>query len=258
MLIDTHCHLNDDRFRDDLDEVLRRAEAAGVAAVVVPGVDVASSERAIALAERYPQVFAAVGIHPEALDRVTERDFAAIAALADHPKVVAIGEVGLDYYWNVAPPEVQQEAFRRQMVLAREKRLPVIVHNRDATEDTVRLIEEMRHPDTFGVMHCFTENIEIARRCIAAGFYISYAGPVTFKNADRVRATAAQVPLVRMVVETDAPYLTPHPFRGRRNEPGHVRLVAERLADVRGLALADLAHTLTDNARRLFPRLTLP
>jgi TatD DNase family protein len=255
MLFDTHCHLNAEQFEDDLEAVVERARAAGVEYIVVPGVDAASSERAIAIAERYEGVYAAVGIHPEVLDKVTDADFDAVAALVDHPKVVAIGEIGLDYYWDVAPRPVQQEALRRQIELAAKAQLPVIIHNRDATADTVRVLEESCRGQVVGVMHCFTGSYETAQRCMRLGFYISYGGPVTFKNAHNVREVAARIPDDRLVIETDAPYLTPHPHRGKRNEPAYVRLVAERLAELRGQTMEELASQTRENALRLFARM---
>ncbi|GMA50552.1 putative metal-dependent hydrolase YabD [Alicyclobacillus contaminans] len=252
-LFDTHCHLFDDKFSEDLASVVERARAAGVRRMVVPGVDVDTSRRAIELADRYPEVYAAVGIHPESLADWDAAVLAEIEALTAHPKVVAIGEIGLDYYWDVAPRLVQQEVFVRQLELARNVGLPVIIHNRDATEDTVRLIETRANGVT-GVMHCFTGSIETARRCIRRGFFISYGGPVTFKNAENVRKAAREIPDEWLVVETDAPYLSPHPYRGQRNEPARVAQVVEVLAETRGQTLEELARLTYDNAHRLFPR----
>ncbi|WP_074954853.1 TatD family hydrolase [Alicyclobacillus macrosporangiidus] len=253
MLFDTHCHLFDERFQDDLDEVVARARTAGVRHFVVPGVDVETSRAAIALAERYDGVYAAVGVHPESLAEYRPEMLDDIRRLAAHPKVVAIGEIGLDYYWDVAPREVQKQVFQAQMDLARELGLPVVVHNRDATEDVVRILETGAAGVT-GVMHCFTGDLETAMRCVRCGFLISYGGPLTFKNAEGVRQAAAGVPLDALVVETDSPYLSPHPFRGKRNEPERVRLVAEKLAEIRGLPLEELAAITTQNALRLFRR----
>jgi TatD DNase family protein len=254
MLFDTHCHLNAEQFEDDLEAVIQRAREAGVTDIVVPGVDAESSRRAIAIAEQHEGIYAAVGVHPEVLDRVSWTELDTIAELASHPKVVAIGEIGLDYYWNVAPREVQQEWLRRQIELAAELRLPVVIHNRDATADTVSLLEETCPGRVTGVMHCFTGSYEIAQRCIKIGFFISYGGPVTFKNAHNVRETAARIPLDRLVVETDSPYLTPHPYRGKRNEPARVRLVAEKLAELHGRTVEEIEEITYANALRLFPR----
>ncbi|MBX6352685.1 MAG: TatD family hydrolase [Thermoflavifilum sp.] len=254
MLFDTHCHLNADQFRDDLDEVVQRAREAGVTHIVVPGVDAENSRRAIEIAERYEGVYAAVGVHPESLDKADWAELDEIAKLAEHPKVVAIGEIGLDYYWNVAPREVQQAWLRKQLELAAVLKLPVVIHNRDATADTVALLEEVCPGRVTGVMHCFTGSFETAQRCIRIGFFISYGGPVTFKNAHNVREAAARVPLEHVVVETDSPYLTPHPYRGKRNEPARVRLVAEKLAELYGRSVEEMEAITHANALRLFPR----
>jgi TatD DNase family protein len=251
MLFDTHCHLFDEQFADDVEAAIDRARGAGVQYMVVPAVDVASAHRAIALAERHEEIYAAVGIHPESLKNLSESAFAEVEALASHPKVVAIGEIGLDYYWNVAPREVQKEVFLRQIDIARRAKLPIIIHNRDATEDTVEIIERHCRGVT-GVMHCFTGSIETAKRCMKQGFYISYGGPVTFKNAENVRKAALQISDEFLLVETDSPYLSPHPFRGKRNEPARVSLVVEKLAELRGQTFDAVAQFTLQNGRRLF------
>lgn len=254
MLFDTHCHLNDEQFKDDVEAVLERAHAEGVTRIVVPGVDVASSERAIRLAERFEGVYAAVGIHPESLDNLPGGVLDEIESLTTHEKVVAIGEIGLDYYWDVAPREFQQEVFAAQIELAKKRALPIIIHNRDATEDTVRLVEAA--PDEVkGVMHCFTGSVETAKRCIEKGFFISFGGPVTFKNAVNVQKTAAQIPHEWLLVETDSPYLSPHPLRGKRNEPARVKLVAEKLAELREQEFSTLVAETTENALKLFHKI---
>ncbi len=254
MLFDTHCHLNDAQFEDDIEEVFERAREAGVTHIVVPGVDVPSSERAIRLAERFAGVYAAVGIHPESLADLSDSALDEIRALTSHPKVVAIGEIGLDYYWDVAPRPYQQEVFAAQINLANETGLPIIIHNRDATEDTVRMVEEAPAAVT-GVMHCFTGSYETAMQCIRKGFYISFGGPVTFKNAVNVQKTATQIPDQSLFVETDSPYLSPHPLRGKRNEPARVRLVAEKLAELRGQSVEELAAITMKNALSMFQRI---
>jgi TatD DNase family protein len=254
VLFDTHCHLNDEQFKDDVESVLERAHAEGVTNIVVPGVDVTSSERAILLAEKYEGVYAAVGIHPESLKDLPETELDQIRALTRHPKVVAIGEIGLDYYWDVAPRSFQQEIFAAQIALAADCGLPILIHNRDATEDTVRMVKGAPQ-GVHGVMHCFTGSIETALECIRKGFYISFGGPVTFKNAVGVQKTAAQVPDEWLVVETDSPYLSPHPLRGKRNEPGRVRLVAEKLAELREKEYLEIAALSMANALRLFPKI---
>ncbi|MCL6626435.1 TatD family hydrolase [Alicyclobacillus shizuokensis] len=252
MLFDSHCHLFDDRFRDDLDAVLKRARQAGVTGFVVPGVDLATGEQALALARQHGDIYAAVGLHPESLAEASLADVPAIAALTQDERVVAVGEIGLDYYWDTAPRDVQQEVLRAQLRLAKERRLPVIIHNRDATLDTVRLLEEEAAPELTGVMHCFSADWPAAERCLAIGFYISFGGPVTFKSNKVLQEVAARVPDDRLLVETDSPYLSPHPLRGKRNEPERVRLVAEKLAELRGQTVDEVARLTTGNARRLF------
>jgi TatD DNase family protein len=252
MLFDSHCHLFDERFTDDLDAVMDRAYKAGVEGFVVPGVDVATSRQAIAISRRYQGVYAAVGIHPESLAEASIEDLTEIRELAADDAVVAIGEIGLDYYWDVAPREKQQEVLRAQLRLAKELRLPVVIHNRDATEDTIRLLEEEAGPDLRGVMHCFSADLEAAKRCLAIGFFISFGGPVTFKSARDLQAVAAEIPDEALLIETDSPYLSPHPLRGQRNEPARVRLVAEKLAELRGQTVDELAELTRQNAHRLF------
>lgn len=254
MLFDTHCHLNDEQFQEDLDEVFHRATAAGVTRIVVPGVDVPSSERAIRLAEKFEPVYAAVGIHPESLKDLSDSVFDQIRDLARHEKVVAIGEIGLDYHWDVAPRETQREVFARQIDLAADTSLPIIIHNREATEDTVQMV--MAAPDhVVGIMHCFTGSVETAQQCIEKGFFISFGGPVTFKNAVNVQHTAVEIPDEWLLVETDSPYLSPHPLRGKRNEPARVKLVAEKLAELRGQSLDEIASITMANALRLFHKM---
>ena len=216
--------------------------------------DVATSKSAIELAERHDFIYAAVGIHPEAANGITDADLAIIAQLARHQKVVAIGEIGLDYYWDTAPRDVQQQVLRRQIQLAKEVGLPVIIHNRDATQDTVQVLTEECQQQVHGVMHCFTGSYETAMQCIELGFFISFGGPVTFKNARNVKEVAAQIPNDWLLVETDAPYLTPHPFRGKRNEPAHVRLVADMLAELRGQSYEEIARQTMENGLRLFEK----
>lgn len=254
MLFDSHCHLFDEQFEQDVEDVVQRAREAGVHYMVVPAVDVKTSEAAIRLAEKYEGIYAAVGIHPESLNDLRDSDFAAVESLAKHPKVVAIGEIGLDYYWNVAPREVQMNVFRRHIEIARRTDLPIIIHNRDATQDTVDIIEQ-DCSGVIGVMHCFTGSWETAQRCIRKGFYISFGGPATFKNAEGVRKAAKEIPDDSLLIETDSPYLSPHPFRGKRNEPARVALVAEKLAEVREQTYDSLAKQTTQNGLRLFSKI---
>lgn len=251
MLTDAHAHVDDAAFARDRADVLVRAKAAGVGRIINAGCDMASSARAIALAEQYDWVYAAVGIHPHDLAGVGEADFQQLQEWTRHPKVVAIGEIGLDYYRHITPVPAQQAVFRRQLALAREAGKPVIIHDRDAHGDIMDILRREGQGLT-GMLHCFSGSWEMARAVLAQGFYLSFAGPVTFHNARRVVEVVQQAPLDRILVETDSPYLTPEPLRGRRNEPAYVRYVAEFIAALRGLSLAELAARTTANAAKLF------
>ncbi|GAB6877716.1 TatD family hydrolase [Thermaerobacter litoralis] len=252
VLVDTHCHLDFPDYDGDRDRVVEAARAAGVAAMITIGIDLASSRRAVALAERYAGVYAAVGIHPHSAGESTPAALAELRRLAGHPRVVAIGEIGLDYHRGRAGEEAQKRAFRAQLELAAELGLPVIIHQRDAVEDLWALLASPDVPRVEGVLHCFSAGPEWAWRWTEASWFVGLDGPVTFKNGEAARAVARTVPLDRLLVETDAPFLAPHPYRGRRNEPAWVRLVAERIAAERGMALAELAARTTANAVRLF------
>lgn len=251
-LFDTHCHLMDDQFDNDLDDVIVKARETGVSHMVIPAVDVQSAHRAIAIAENYEGVYAAVGIHPEAAKDVPDVDFALMEQLAEHEKVVAIGEIGLDYYWDAAPRPEQQEVMRRQIEIAKRVNLPVIIHNRESTADVLTVLKESGASEVGGIMHCFNESLEVAKVCLDMSFYISFGGPVTFKRADDVREVAANIPADRLLVETDSPYLSPHPYRGKRNEPMRVQIVAQKVADVRSESLEAIAETTMQNAMRIF------
>jgi TatD DNase family protein len=255
-LVDTHAHLMDPAFAADLPAVLERAAAAGVTAIICVGYDLASSRAAVALAAQWPQLWATVGIHPNYLSAAPAGWRAELAELARAPRVVAIGETGLDYYRDYTPPPQQRAGFEEQLALAATLDLPVVVHCRDAEADVLAAIQQHARPSGgSGVLHCFSGSAATMRAAVAAGYYISFAGPLTFKTAEPLRAVAAQVPRDRLLVETDAPYLSPVPYRGQRNEPAHVRLTAERLAVLHGLSLAELAAQTTRNAHRLFPSL---
>ncbi len=258
MLIDTHCHFNHARFAEDIPACIERAQAAGVTQMIVVGADAEGSEQAVAIAEQYGQgLFATIGVHPHEAkhwDAATEARF---RTLADHPKVVAIGEIGLDYHYDFSPREAQFAAFRAQMRLAREAQLPVVIHCREAYADTLQLLAEEGAYGTGGVMHCWAGTVEEANQTVALGLALGFGGTLTFKNAEEVRQAAQTVPLETLLIETDAPYLAPMPHRGKRNEPAYVRFVAERLAELRGMTLEEIARLTTANAHRTFPRLTL-
>ncbi|MBB6177755.1 TatD DNase family protein [Anoxybacillus tengchongensis] len=252
MLFDTHAHLNATQFNEDVEQVIERARAEGVSHIVVVGFDRPTIQRAIKLAEQYSFIYAAVGWHPVDAIHMTDEDLTMIERLASHPKVVALGEMGLDYYWDQSPKEVQKEVFRKQIRLAKKVKLPIIIHNRDATADIVHILQEEHAEEVGGVMHCFSGSIEVARQCIDMNFYISFGGPVTFKNAKKPKEVAKEIPLNRLLIETDCPYLTPHPFRGKRNEPSYVKYVAEAIAELKGLSFEEVAQKTSDNAKRLF------
>lgn len=252
MLFDTHVHLNADQFGDDLDEVLTRALEAGVTNMVVVGFDEKTINRALELIERYEELYAAVGWHPVDAVDMTDEHLAWLEELSSHPKVVALGEMGLDYHWDKSPKDVQKEVFRKQIRLAKKVKLPIIIHNREADQDIVDLLKEEEAGEVGGIMHCFGGSVEIARQCLDMNFYISLGGPVTFKNARRPKEVAQAVPLDRLLIETDCPYLAPHPYRGKRNEPAYVKLVAEQIASLREMSYEALSTATRENAKKLF------
>ncbi|GAF22119.1 MULTISPECIES: TatD family hydrolase [Shouchella] len=252
MLIDTHVHLNADQFEDDVNETILRAREAGVKEMVVVGFDEKTINRAMELIEKDDHIYAAIGWHPVDAVDMTDDHLSWIEELSKHPKVVALGEMGLDYYWDKSPKEVQKDVFRKQIALAKKVKLPIIIHNRDADQDVVDLLEEEQAKEVGGVMHCFGGSVETAERCIKNNFYIGLGGPVTFKNAKRPKEVAKQIPLNRLVVETDAPFLAPHPYRGKRNEPAYVKRVAEDIADIREMSFEELCQKTTENAKKLF------
>ncbi|MEC0276647.1 MULTISPECIES: TatD family hydrolase [Peribacillus] len=252
MLFDTHVHVNAEQFNEDLEDVIERAKEAGVDNMVVVGFDRPTIIRAMELIETYDFMYAAVGWHPvDAID-MTEDDLQWIEELSNHPKVVAIGEMGLDYHWDKSPKDVQMEVFRKQIRLAKKVGLPIIIHNREATADIVNILKEEEASRVGGIMHCFSGSAETALECVNMNFYISLGGPVTFKNAKKPKEVAAAVPLDRLLIETDCPYLAPHPYRGKRNEPSYVKLVAEQIAEIKQLSIEEVSRATTKNAKKLF------
>lgn len=251
MLFDTHAHIDASAFAEDRAEVLARAQEAGVSLLLNIGYSEEVIPTTLALAEQHDWIYAAVGIHPHEAAKVTEATWGRLAEWLAHPRVRALGEVGLDYHYDFATPEQQAEVFRRQIRLAKELGLPLVIHNREASDDVVRLLQEEGAGEVGGIMHCFSGDLAMAEACLKMNFYISFAGPVTFKKSDELRQVAAQVPLDRILIETDSPYLAPVPRRGKRNEPAYVRYTAEQLAELRGLSLAELARITAENGRRL-------
>lgn len=251
MLFDTHAHYDAEQFDADRGEVLASLPGRGVSLVVNPGCDLPSSRTAVALAEQYPFLYAAVGYHPENCAPYTDADLEELRQLAAHPKVVAIGEIGLDYYWEENPPrEFQQMVFRRQMALAEELGLPVIIHDREAHGDSLAIVKEF--PKVRGVFHCYSGSGEMARQLVDLGWMISFTGVLTYKNARKAVEAALAVPMDRIMIETDSPYMAPVPHRGKRNDSGYVLHVCEKLAELKGLSVEETARITLENGRRFF------
>ncbi len=259
-LVDSHCHLDFERFNEDRQAVISRALETGLERMLVPGIDLATSRAAVALAELHPQIYAAVGVQPNSglsWERSTLKD---LEDLASHPKVVAIGEIGLDYYWDDTPRDVQADIFDQQLALAGRLGLPVVIHNREATQDTIdALLHWQGHLAAEGsplaarpgVLHSYSGDITQAQPALETGFFLGISGPVTFKKAEQLRQVVSQAPLERLLIETDSPYLTPEPHRGKRNEPSYVRFVAHKIAELRQLPPDEVAQQTTENAARL-------
>ena len=252
MLFDTHAHLDDKRFDDDRDELIRGLPERGVSRVITPGIDVDSSKKCVDLADKYDIVYAGVGIHPHEASKLEDNYLDQLRTMAQNKKVVAIGEIGLDYYYDFSPRDIQKQRFIEQIELAAELKLPIIIHNRDSHEDMLNILREHKDLINGGVMHCFSGSWEMAKIVLDLGLYISLAGPVTFKNAKKPVEVAKNVPLDRLLIETDSPYLTPVPYRGKRNDPGHVALVAEKIAEIRGITVEEVGRMTTENALNLF------
>ena len=250
--VDTHCHFDFPPFSGNESESLELAYAQGVRSIIVPTISAQRFQQVLELANRYPMLYAALGLHPLYIAQHHEQDIdVLVQALAQKPnKLVAIGEIGLDYHYEDIPRERQQAAFRAQMALARELNLPVIVHEREAHEDGIRIVEEF--PEVTGVFHCYSGSAEMAKWLIARGWYIGFTGVLTFKNARKAVETAAAIPLNRIVLETDCPYMSPEPFRGKRNDPGKLYRMAERLAEIRGISVEEVRAATMENGKRLY------
>lgn len=252
-LTDTHAHLQDEAYANDLDEVMERAKAANIAKIITMGDNIVNSRLAVDLADKYESVYAAVGLHPEAIADATEDYLEELKKLAENKKVVAVGEIGLDYYWekDAEKRKTQQKIFIEQLRLAEKLNLPVCVHDRDAHNDTLNILkQEGKH--LRGVCHCFSGSYEIAVELFKLGFYIGVDGPLTFKNAAKLPEIIAKAPKDRVLIETDSPYLSPAPKRGKRNEPAYVLYVAEKLAEIWGITAEVAANITTDNAKNLY------
>ena len=263
LLVDSHCHLDLEQFDEDRADVWARAQEAGVGWLVIPGIDLEQNRRALAMVEQEPNWYAAVGVHPNSAEGFDAAALDEVRQLAAHPKVVAIGEIGLDYYWDKVAPEQQRQAFVQQLELAAELGLPVIIHSRDANADVAEVLRAWVSSAAFGasplaqrplvgVLHAFSGDRALAEEAYGWGFALSLGGPVTFRNAHALHALVPQLRLDRLMLETDAPYLTPHPLRGQRNEPAHVSLVVEQLARLYAVSPAVIAEATTQVARRFF------
>ena len=251
MLFDTHAHMDDRAFDCDREALLTALPEQGIALLMNPGCSLSSSRNASALSEQYDYIYAAVGSHPDVADEVNEAVLDEYRQLCrQNPKIKAIGEIGLDYHYEDIPREIQLKAFRMQMELARELNLPAIVHERDAHEDGMAVVREF--PDVTGVFHCYSGSAEMARQLVDKGWYIGFTGVLTFKNARKAVEVAQSIPLERIVLETDCPYMSPEPFRGKRNDPGKLYRMAEKLAEIRGLSVEEIHHITTENGKRLY------
>lgn len=252
MLFDSHAHLDDGRFEKDLDRVIEGARQEGVKYILNPGADLNSSIRGLNLAEKYEGLYAAVGVHPHNAKDVDKDTIEILRALTNRDKVVAVGEIGLDFHYDHSPRDLQRKWFQEQINLAKEVKLPIIIHSREAHGEVFDILKENKAGDMGCVMHCYSGSVELAREYIGMGVYISLAGPVTFKNARKAYEVAREIPLEWLLIETDSPYLTPVPYRGKRNQPAYVKYVAERIGQAKGISLEEVAHQTTLNAKNLF------
>ena len=250
MLFDTHAHLNDSAFDPDREALMNGLAAKGVGLVMNAGCSLESSRDIVNMTAKYPWLYGSVGSHPDAADEVNEEVIEEYRRLCQNEKIKAIGEIGLDYYYEDIPREIQQKAFRMQMQLAKELDMPVIVHEREAHDDGMRIVKEF--PGVTGVFHCYSGSAEMARQLVNLGWYIGFTGVLTFKNARKAVEVASSIPLDRIVLETDCPYMAPEPFRGKRNDPGYLYRMAERLAEIRGITVEEAAQATTENAKRLY------
>lgn len=254
MLIDSHCHLNMlnlEKYQDDLNALVTTTHEAGVNRMLNVCVNIETAREVIEVAEQFEHVYASVGLHPsDVKGQVPDRNM--LLDLIDHPKVIAVGETGLDYHYNKEQLEEMRESFRLHINIAKETKRPLIIHTRDAREDTIQILREEKADEIGGVMHCFTESWEMAEAALELGFYISFSGIVTFKSAKELQDVAKKVPVDRMLIETDSPYLTPVPFRGKPNEPQYVKYVAEKIAELRGMSFDEVAAVTSENFMRLF------
>ncbi len=256
MLIDSHTHLDDTRYEGDRDAMIARAQEAGVTTMVTIGCDLMTSQAAVELARRHEFVYATVGVHPHEVKHISDGWYAHLRQLATEKNVVAYGEIGLDYHYNHSAPQIQRARFREQIGIARDLGLPIVIHTREAQQDTIKILTEEKAQEVGGVFHCFSGDAWLAKEALSLGFYLSFSGVLTFKNAAGLRDILKWVPMDRIMVETDCPYLTPVPHRGKRNEPAYVKFVAEAMAGVKSeekpMSIEDIARVTAQNTRRLF------
>ncbi|OEH84330.1 hydrolase TatD [Desulfuribacillus stibiiarsenatis] len=257
MFIDSHAHLDDKRYAEDFAEVCQRIHENKISKVINVGYNLESSQRSLELANCYEWIQCAVGYHPHDAKTANQAGYEQLRLWANNPQVVAIGEIGLDYYYDNSPREVQQEVFRHQIRIARDVNLPIIIHNRDAHQDVYDILVEEQAHEVGGIMHCYSGSYEMAKQIINLGFFISFAGPVTFKNSKTAKDIIRNIPLEYILIETDSPYLTPEPYRGKRNEPAYVRYVAEVIAQLRDLDVEHVAKITSDNCLKALPKLRL-
>lgn len=252
MIFDTHTHLNVEQFKDEIPEVMERARELGVSEMAVVGFDTPTIEKSLELSHTYENIYSIIGWHPTEAGSYTKEIETKLQQQLEDERVVALGEIGLDYYWMEDPKEVQDKVFRRQIAIAKEIKLPISIHTRDAIEDTYKILKEEKIHNIGGIMHSFSGDVEWAKRFLDLGMHISFSGVVTFKKAFEVHEAASFVPLDKLLVETDAPYLAPIPYRGKRNEPGYTRYVVEKLAELRNLPFEEVAKITQENAHKLF------
>jgi TatD DNase family protein len=252
ILIDSHAHLEMPEYRKDLEEVIQRAKASGVEYIFTVGTENKDWKRTVEIAQSHPFIYAVLGVHPHHAKEIDDQTYAVLKGCCQSEKVRAVGEIGLDFYRDLSPREIQLIRFREQIALARELGLPIVVHDREAHQETLEVLKSEKAEALGGIIHCFSGDYEMAKECIDMGFYISVSGSITYKNAEPLREIVKKLPLERLLVETDAPFLTPVPFRGKRNEPGYVRYTAEKLAQIKKVSLEKVAEATTANAFRVF------
>ncbi|MBN2797333.1 MAG: TatD family hydrolase [Clostridia bacterium] len=252
MLFDSHAHLDANQFKNDLNEVIKRAQDEGVELIMNPGADYESSMNAVKLAETYDFIYAAVGVHPHDASSLDDMMLTLLKKMAKHPKVKAIGEIGLDYHYDYSPRETQRYWFRKQLQLAKALNLPVIIHDREANQDVFNILKEENAFETGVLLHCYSGSAELARQYVNLGAYISIAGPVTYKNARKTVEVVEMIPLEKLLIETDSPYLSPHPMRGKRNESSYVKYVAEKIAEIKSLSYEEVCRVTFENAKKYF------